>query len=97
MIAEERKDLIDRRQLYQSITEKIKEGTLDISLHSTLTFKEMLEIFNELPTQSELEAKWIPKKDDYYCSWCTMSAPRGNFNIVVRSSYCPWCGRRMRN
>lgn len=90
MIAEEKKDLVNRREFYQAVTKKMgqKGGA---NLNTTLTLREVVEIFNEIPAHDELSAEWIydTTAKSHICSWCRMIG-----NSYTR--YCSYCGRRMR-
>lgn len=95
MIAEEKKELIDRRELYETMVRKMSEQYEYISFNSALTLKEIVEIFNEIPVQDELEAVWIFDGSLWRCSWCKLTALEA-FGKSFPSKHCPYCGRRMR-
>ena len=88
MIQDDR-ELINRKDYYKEIIRALKaKGAV---LSSTLSLKEILEIFESLPILEELGAEWIERGNMISCSWCTVSFPKTN-----RFRYCPSCGRRMR-
>ena len=95
MIQEEKKDLVDRREFYRNIVRRMNEQSNGATLNSTLTLKQILEIFNELPVQDELSAVWILDGSIWRCSWCKMSALESHGHSFP-SKRCPYCGRRMR-
>lgn len=90
MIAEAKRELIDKQEFYQSILNQMKQHG-DATLNSTLTLGEIVEVFDELPLYNEPSAEWIRDKieDRYACSWCHMM---GNYY----DRYCSYCGRRMK-
>lgn len=90
MIAEEKKDLVDRREFYQAVTKKMEQKG-GANLNTTLTLREVVEIFREIPAHDELSAEWVYDtfEESYICSWCRMIG-----NSYAR--YCSYCGRRMR-
>ena len=90
MIAETKRELIDKREFYQSILNQMKQHG-DATLNSTLTLGEIVEVFDELPLYNEPSAEWIRDKieDRYVCSSCHMM---GNYY----ARYCSYCGRRMK-
>ena len=95
MIQEEKKDLVDRREFYRNMVRRMNEQSNGATLNSTLTLKQILEIFNELPVQDELSAVWILDDSIWRCSWCKMSALE-SYGHSFPSKRCPYCGRRMR-
>ena len=95
MIQEEKKDLVDRQEFYQKMAQRMSEKDCNLTLNSSLTLKEILEIFNKLPVQDELDAVWILDGSIWRCSWCKMSALE-NFGKSFPSKRCPYCGRRMK-
>lgn len=90
MIAEEKKDLVDRREFYQAVTKKMEQKG-GANLNTTLTLREVVEIFKEIPAYDELGAEWVYDtfEESHICSWCHMIG-----NSYAR--YCSFCGRRMR-
>lgn len=90
MIEETKRELIDKREFYQSILNQMKQYG-DATLNSTLTLREIVEIFDELPLYDEPCAEWVRDKieESYVCSWCHMMG-----NSYAR--YCSYCGRRMK-
>lgn len=90
MIVETKRELIDKQEFYQSILNQVKQHG-DATLNSTLTLREIVEVFDELPLYNEPSAEWIRDKieDRYVCSWCHMM---GNYY----DRYCSYCGRRMK-
>lgn len=90
MIKEEKKELIDRREFYQMMIQRMNQQD-GATLNSTLTLREIVEIFRELPTYDELGAEWVYDniEESHVCSWCRMIG-----NSYAR--YCSYCGRRMR-
>ena len=96
MIVESRKDLVNRREFYYLVKKKMNEKEGNANLHSTLTMQEILEIFQELPSQDELWADWELEDGKWHCSWCLMPALRDRLNQVQLSRYCPSCGWHMR-
>lgn len=91
MIAEEKKDLIDKRELYQLIKHKMNERYNGVTLYSALTFKEILEIFNQLPLYNELETTVYKQNDKWTCNWCQV-----NTYTTFVPRYCHSCGRRIK-
>lgn len=90
MIAETERELIDKREFYQSALNRMKlHGSA--TLNSTLTLREIVEVFNELPLHNEPRAEWVYDdiEESHVCSWCRMIG-----NSYAR--YCSYCGRRMR-
>lgn len=90
MIQEERKDLIDRRELYQFMVDRMNKKSGGATLNSSLTLKEILEVFAELPTTEQLKAEWLKESDGWICSWCRMKS-----YTPFTARYCHSCGRRM--
>jgi iron only hydrogenase large subunit-like protein len=90
MIAEEKKDLVDRREFYQAVTKKMEQKG-GANLDTTLTLREIVEIFKELPAHDELSAEWIKESDKWVCTWCSMGS-----HAPYTTKYCPCCGRRMK-
>ena len=90
MIAETERELIDKREFYQSILNRMKQYS-DATLNSTLTLREIVEVFDELPLYNEPRAEWVYDniKESYTCSWCSMIG-----NPYAR--YCSCCGRCMK-
>lgn len=90
MITEEKKDLVDRREFYQAVVKRMEQKG-GANLNTTLTLREVVEIFEELPVHDELSAEWVydTTEESYVCSWCRMTG-----NSYAR--YCSYCGRRMR-
>lgn len=90
MIKEEQKDLVDRRQFYQMMVQRMNQHG-NANLNSSLTLREIVEIFNELPVYNEPSAEWVYDdfEESHVCSWCRMI---GNYY----ARYCSYCGRRMR-
>ena len=95
MITEEKRDLVDRRELYQLMVNRMNEKNNDVTLNSSLTLGEFMEILFDLPLQNELDAVWILDGSIWRCSWCKMSALE-NFGKSFPSKRCPYCGRRMK-
>lgn len=95
MIIEEKRELIDKNELYQKMAQKMNDKKDGATLTSSLNLKEILEIFNELTIYEEPGAVWI--LDDYIwrCSNCKMAALE-SFGKSFPSRCCPYCGRRMR-
>lgn len=88
MIRDDR-DLISRRDFYYYVSKRMAEkGHV---LDSNLTLREVLEIFEQMPTQDELSAEWIKENDKWVCTWCRM----GSY-VAYTTKYCPCCGRRMK-
>lgn len=83
-------DLVDRRELYQAVTKRMEQKG-SANLDTTLTLREIVEIFKELPAHDELSAEWVYDVDEesHICSWCHMIG-----NSYAR--YCSYCGRRMK-
>lgn len=90
MIAEEKKDLVDRREFYQAVTKKMEQKG-GANLNTALTLREVVEIFKEIPAYDELSAEWVYDtfEESHICSWCRMIG-----NSYAR--YCSSCGRRMK-
>ena len=95
MIQEEKKDLVDRQEFYRKMAQRMSEKDCNLTLNSSLTLREILEIFNELPVQDELDAVWILDGSIWHCSWCKMSALE-SFGKSFPSKRCPYCGHRMK-
>lgn len=88
MIRDDR-ELISRRDFYHYVSKRmIEKGHI---LDTTLTLKEVLEIFEQMPTQDELSAEWIKESDKWVCTWCRMGS-----HAPYTTKYCPSCGRRMK-
>ena len=87
------RELVSRQDYYSEIVERLRDqGAV---LDTKLTLKEILEIFERLPAQDELEAEWIREGLKWKCSYCTIFAlERGGESYP--SKRCPSCGRRMR-
>lgn len=96
MIEESKKDLVDRRELYQSVTRYLNSKNDGVTFGSSITFGEFLQIMAELPLESELTARWQRHEGRIICSWCTSTALRNQLGGYVRSRHCPGCGRRMK-
>ena len=90
MIKEEQKDLVDRRQFYKMIVQRMNQNG-NANLNSSLTLREIVEIFNELPVYDEPRAEWVYDdiEETHVCSWCRMIG-----NSYAR--YCSYCGCRMK-
>lgn len=90
MITETKRELIDKQEFYQSILNRMKQYG-DATLNSTLTLREIVEVFDELPLYNEPGAEWVRDnvEESYTCSWCSMIG-----NPYAR--YCSYCGRRMK-
>ena len=88
MIRDDR-DLISRRDFYHYVSKRMTEkGHV---LDSSLTLREVLEIFEQMLTQDELSAEWIKESDKWVCTWCRMGS-----HAPYTTKYCPNCGRRMK-
>lgn len=92
MIRDDR-DLISRRDFYGMIVRRLacKEGIFN----ATIGLREVLEIFEQMPTQEELAAEWIKDGNNWKCSYCMMHALE-SFGKSHPSKRCPYCGRRMK-
>ena len=95
MIAEEKKELVDRRKFYYLITQRMNEKSNGATLNSSMNLGEILEIFWQLPAEDEQSADWISKNGKWECSWCLMSALE-KMGESYPSKRCPYCGRRMK-
>ena len=95
MIAEKKKDLIDREELCRLVVQKMNVRGKNATLNASLNFSEFLEIIGQLPTHEELSAVWILDGSIWRCSWCKMSALE-SFGKSLPSRCCPYCGRRMK-
>lgn len=95
MIKEEKKDLVDRRELYRFMVNRMNEKSNGATLNSSLTLGEFMEILFDLPLQDELEAVWILDGSIWRCSFCKMTALE-SFGKSFPSRRCPYCGRRMK-
>lgn len=95
MIVEKKKDLVDRRELYRLMVNRMNEKNNGATLNSSLTLGEFMEILFDLPLQDELEAVWILDGSIWCCSFCRTTALEycGNYFL---SKHCPYCGRRMK-
>lgn len=95
MIKEEKKDLVNRRELYRLMVNKVNEKNDSATLNSSLTLGEFMEILFDLPLQDELEAVWILDGSILRCSFCRMTALE-YYGKSFPSKRCPYCGRRMK-
>lgn len=87
------RELVSKQDFYNKVTRQLAaEGRV---LSDTLTLREILEIFEQLPAQDELEAEWIREGLKWKCSYCTIPALERNGESYP-SKRCPACGRRMR-
>lgn len=86
MIAENKKELVDKRLLWQEIAKRA-----DDPLSPMISIFELADIFEKAPIENDLKAEWIYDDDfsEWICSWCSM--PKQG-----RQRYCAHCGRRMR-
>ena len=91
MIKEEKKDLVNRRELYRLMVNRMNEKSNGATLNSSLTLGEFMEILFDLPIQDELGAEWIKENDEWICSWCRMKS-----YTPFTARYCYSCGRRMK-
>lgn len=95
MIAEKKKDLVDREELCRLVVQRMNARGENATLNASLNFSEFLEIIGQLPIQEELSAVWILDGSIWRCSWCKMSALE-SFGKSFPSRRCPYCGRRMK-
>lgn len=87
------RELVSRQDYYLEIVERLRsQGAV---LDTKLTLKEILEIFEQLPAQDELEGEWIREGLKWKCSYCTIPALEHSGESYP-SKRCPACGRRMR-
>ena len=87
------RELVSKQDFYSKVTRRLAaEGRV---LSDTLALREILEIFERLPVQDELEAEWIREGIRWKCSYCTTNALEKNGDSFP-SNRCPSCGRRMR-
>lgn len=87
------RELVSKQDFYNKVTRRLAiEGRV---LSDTLTLREILEIFEQLPVQDELEAEWIRDGIKWKCSYCTSNALERN-GEPFPSKRCPSCGRCMR-
>ena len=87
------RELVSKQDFYSKVTRRLAaEGRV---LSDTLTLREILEIFEQLPVQDELEAEWIRDGIRWQCSYCMMHALE-SFGDSFPSKRCPYCGRKMK-
>ena len=87
------RELVSRRDYYFEVVKRLRDqGAV---LDSKLTLREILEIFEQLPVQDELEAEWIRDGIRWQCSYCMMHA-LDSFGDSFPSKRCPYCGRKMK-
>ena len=87
------RELVSRQDYYLEIVGRLRsQGAV---LDAKLTLKEILEIFEQLPAQDELEAEWIREGLKWKCSYCTIPALEHGGESYP-SKRCPACGRRMK-
>ena len=98
MIKEEKLELIDRASFLNHLMSEIgaEQGTDSISFGTTITVYDLLRKLYSFPTVNEVEADWVKDDAGWYCSWCRMGVLRDDSGALVRTKYCPRCGRRMR-
>ena len=95
MIAEEKKDLVDKRKLYYLFIQNLMKRDGSVTFNSSLNFGEFLEILEELSLEDECRAEWIQNDSNLKCSWCLMPPLEKNGKPYL-SKRCPYCGRRMK-
>ena len=87
------RELVSKQDYYFEIVRRLRDqGAI---LDAKLTLKEILEIFEQLPVQDELEAEWVRERLKWKCSYCTTLALERNGESYP-SKRCPACGRRMK-
>ena len=98
MIKEEKLELIDRVSFLNCLMTDIKadQGTENISFGTTITLYDLTKRLWSFPVINGAEADWIKNEAGWHCSWCTMKVLRDDSGALVRTRYCPRCGRRMR-
>ena len=87
------RELVSRQDYYSEVVRRLRDqGAV---LDAKLNLREILEIFEQLPAQDELEAEWIRDGIRWQCSYCTSNALEKNGESFP-SKRCPACGRRMK-
>lgn len=87
------RELVSRQDYYFEIVKRL--GEQGAILNAKLNLREILEIFEQLPAQDELEAEWIRDGIRWQCSYCMMHALE-SLGDSFPSKRCPYCGRRMK-
>lgn len=98
MIKEEKLELIDRTSFLNHLISEIgaEQGTDCVSFETTITIYDLFRKLCSFPIVNEVKAEWVKDDAGWHCSWCTMRVLRDNSGALVRTKYCPRCGRRMR-
>lgn len=96
MIAEEKKDLIDRRKFYQLMVERMNYQYNGATLNSALMMSEILELFEQLPLEEVRKAEWIQVDGRKVCSWCLSKSLRDDTGKIILTNYCSRCGSQMK-
>jgi hypothetical protein len=98
MIEEKKLELVDRGSFMNYLVSEIcaQEGGSDVGFNTTITLYDLTRKLFSFPTVNEQEAEWIKDSAGWHCSWCLMGVLRDDSGALVRTRYCPRCGRRMR-
>jgi hypothetical protein len=98
MIKEQELDLIDRASFIKHLFNDIRaeQGTDNVGFDTNITLYELITKIYSFPAVNHAEAEWIPDGKNWKCSWCTMGVLRDDSGALVRTRYCPRCGRLMR-
>ena len=87
------RELVSKQDYYFEVVKRLREqGEV---FDTNLTLREILEIFEQLPVQDELEAEWVREGLKWKCSYCTIPALERSGESYP-SKRCPACGRRMK-
>ena len=98
MIEEKKLELVDRGSFMNYLVSEIcaQEKGSDVGFNTTITLYDLTRKLFSFPTVNEQEAEWIKDSVGWHCSWCMMGVLRDDSGALVRTRYCPRCGRRMR-
>lgn len=98
MIKEKKLELIDKGGFMNYLISEIgaRQNDADVGFNTTITLYELTRELYSFPSVNEQEADWIEDKTGWHCSWCLMRVLRDDSGALVRTRYCPRCGRRMR-
>lgn len=97
MVKETKRELIDKQEFISYIRKYIWRVYQVESLDLRLSVTEFFALLHGAPVVEE-NAEWIYQSDKnhWICSWCTMRAFCDDSGAIVRTKYCPCCGRKMR-
>ena len=87
------RELVSKQDYYSRVVRQLRDQ--GAFLDAKLTLREILEIFEQLPVQDELEAEWVREGLKWKCSYCTIPALERSGESYP-SKRCPACGRRMK-